>query len=830
MHWHFKEILKFVENGKINRLLLNSLHGLERECLRTNQKGEISLEPHPKALGSPLTNPYIVTDFSEAQLEFITPPLSSERAAIKFLEQVETFAQSKIPNEIFWGQSMPCILPKKEENIPLAQFGSSIVGTKKTTYRRGLGYRYGRRMQTISGIHYNFSFNKELFKELYRRFNGKGDLNDFISENYMRLIRNFMRFSWLVSYLFGATPAIDKTYLSKKDRYLKKHKKRTYYGQYATALRMSRLGYCCAVQTMLNIPFDSVDSYAEGLKEATKTPYPAYKKIGLEKKGEKLQLNDSILQIPNEYYGAARPKQTVDLSGDILANLQKNGIKYVELRVADIDPFTSSGVSLEQMEFLHVMAAYCLFLPSDHFKIGEKDSIISNHNIVALYGRKPGIKLKRKGKEVSLKNWGENILRNMYQVAEILDKAHKNKAYTNVIKKQLEKIFDPEKTPSAQIINALNENNQEFIEFGLELSQKNKTEYQKKNIPAELLERFTKYAQQSLKEQAAIEKVEKMLTEGFEDMELSTQLLIKEAKRRKIEVEILDRKGNFIRLKKGRKSELIKQATQTSKDSLISYFLMANKHISKIILKEAGLAVPQGEMYYKMQEALDDFRLFHNKKIVVKPVNTNFGIGITIFKARDEKQYRDAVKEAFNHDSQIIIEEFVTGREYRFLVIGKKVTSVLYRMPANVTGDGKSSIKELVKEKNMSKHPKYHLHLSKYEKDFLKKQNLTVNSIPQKDQTIYLRENSNVSTGGDPIDFTDEMPDIYKKNAIKAAQSASASFCGVDMIVKNLDQKANSTNCSIIEINFNPALYLHKYPWKGKGRDIQKDTLDFLGF
>ena len=324
--------------------------------------------------------------------------------------------------------------------------------------------------------------------------------------------------------------------------------------------------------------------------------------------------------------------------------------------------------------------------------------------------------------------------------------------------------------------------------------------------------------------------------EGFTDLELSTQILIKEAMGRGIDVEILDRKENFLRLNKGARVEYVKQATKTSLDTYIAPLTMENKHVTKMILSEAGLNVPEGSYVLSFEEGIKLYEKYNDFKIVVKPKNTNFGKGITIIdKNFSFNSYKTALNLAFSYDDSVLIEKFVEGKEYRFFVIDDEGVGILHRVPANVTGDGVNTIEELVAIKNHNplrgiKHvrPLEKINLGDIEKDFLKNQGLTVKNIPEKNQTVFLRENSNISTGGDSIDYTDEMHESYKKIAVASVKAAGAVISGVDMIVRDLSVPADEKNYSIIEINFNPAIHIHCYPLVGKNRHPERKLLDLL--
>lgn len=329
-----------------------------------------------------------------------------------------------------------------------------------------------------------------------------------------------------------------------------------------------------------------------------------------------------------------------------------------------------------------------------------------------------------------------------------------------------------------------------------------------------------------------------MMEVNIKGLELSTQIMIEESLRRGIHVEIIDQKENLIRLEKEGKVEYIQQATKTSADSYIVVLLMENKQVTKLLLKEQKMNVPHGVVIHSQEEAVQAYNEFEGLEIVVKPNSTNFGQGVVILdENRKVEDFKKAVDYALALDSTVLIEEFFKGKEYRFLVIGDELAAVVHRVPANVVGDGKHTIEELVEIKNRNPlrgkgyvTPLEKIQLGVVEEDFLLKQNLTEKSILDKDVTVYLRENSNVSTGGDTIDYTDEMHPGYKDIAIKAAKALNAKICGIDIILKDYKEAPTEDNYCIIELNFNPALHMHNFPFEGKNRRVEEKVLDLLGF
>lgn len=329
-----------------------------------------------------------------------------------------------------------------------------------------------------------------------------------------------------------------------------------------------------------------------------------------------------------------------------------------------------------------------------------------------------------------------------------------------------------------------------------------------------------------------------MMIKGYEGLELSTRILISEALNRGIEVDVLDLDDNFIRLKKGDKVEYVKQATKTSADTYIAPLIMENKEVTKIVLGENNINVPKGITVKSTSEAIEKFPVFEGKDVVVKPKSTNFGKGVIILKnIQSQQDYKNAVEQALTYDDSVLIEEFIPGKEYRFLVIGDEVAAILHRVPANVLGDAVHTIEELVNEKNKDPlrgkgyvTPLEKISLGTVEKEYLAFQGKDIYYILQKGETVYLRENSNISTGGDSIDFTDEISQQYKTIAVNSAKAVGAKICGADIIIGDIHELPNAKNHSIIELNFNPALHIHNFPYKGINRHVERKVLNLLGY
>lgn len=816
------------------RLLRNAVRlGLEREAIRTGGKGRIAQTRHPKAFGSPLTNPHITLDFAEAQLEFITPPLKSEPSLMSFSERLYAWSARNIKGELLWPFSMPPTLPK-HANIALADFGTSADAELKNLYREGLKQRYGGAVQTISGIHYNFSLS-ESFWSGYAKEHGAKDVSAFRDEQYFALMRNVLRFVPLATYLFGASPMADASFFTIRPKNLQQFNPATYFGKYATSLRLSDFGYHNAKRSPVHISYNSLQEYLDDLYLAISTPSKVWSALGVSESGKKIQLNTNMLQLENEFYASIRPKQKKHKHPDqsVICSLACSGVEYVELRSVDLDPYERTGISDEQLYFLHAFMLYSLFTPSSRFKDAEQKAFERNNALVALEGRKPGLSITVGSRKERFASWALKTLDGIGEIANVLDSVHKTDAYSRAVEAQRGKIVNPDTTPSARVLRDMKESRKSYAAYGVSLAKKYHRASKGTVLPSSYTEGMQRHAAESVAEASRLETYDAWILKGFEHLELSTQVVIRAAKKRGIEVRVLDDALNVIELTKGTKREVVKQGTITTKDNYLSYELMNDKSLTKLFLMRAGVSTPKGGRFTDLKEAEDFYREHKGESLVVKPARTNFGTGVSVVGRGEEKKFTVAMKRAFTHDSTVLVEEFIPGDEYRFLVIGGEVIAVLHRDPANVVGDGIHSIRELVALKNTNpssyKLPSKYIRLGATESEILLEAKLKPSSIPARGRKVYLRKNSNVDSGGDPIDIGD-MRKEYKKIALEAAKSVGANICGVDMIIGNPKNKPDKNNYSIIELNWNPAIYLHAYPVKGTPRDVGGAVLDFLGF
>ncbi len=455
--------------------LANINRGIERECLRLDKHGNLAQTPHPQALGSALCHPSITTDFSESLLEFVTPVFTDVDECLQFLKKLHQFTYQHIGDELLWMNSMPCILPGIT-NIPIAEYGNSNSGKMKRIYRVGLSNRYGSAMQTISGIHYNFSVPDSLLNRLFEKQLSR----DEISNLYMGLVRNFHRHCWLLLYLFGASPAVCKSFLREDTQHgLELFDSVSFYGPDATTLRMSDLGYRNIAQSRIKIGLCNVNTYINTLRQATEQPYPDYEQIGVKIDDEYKQLNANLLQIENEYYTVIRPKQVIDSGEKPTTALKQRGIGYVEVRCLDINPDSPVGIDENQIRFVDTLLLHCLFSESDIMSDLEKLEVPENRNRIVRHGRKTDLTLLQDGKEVSAKELMLELLEQLKPIVELLDKANNHDLHTKALSQQVAKANDPDLTPSAKIIEAMRNNDESFFEYAMRKTKQHEDELKK---------------------------------------------------------------------------------------------------------------------------------------------------------------------------------------------------------------------------------------------------------------------------------------------------------------------------------------------------------------
>jgi len=506
MNHTLEQRLKRIQQSRNYLALKDNKVGLEKESLRVSKQGQIAQSPHPKHFGSALTNPYITTDYSEALMEFITPPYADVRDALQFLYDAQKFVYEHLTDEILWATSMPCILTGGE-NIPIAQYGSSNAGQMKTVYRRGLGLRYGRAMQVIAGVHFNFSVATSFWPEYQINEGSNDNLQDFISNQYLGMIRNLQRFGWLVPYLFGASPAVCKSFLGGQKTHLQSLDATTYYHPYATSLRMGDIGYQNNKEKDrgFKTSYNSLEGYIQSLTQAIETPHPEYEQLGILKDGVYQQLNGNILQIENEYYSTIRPKQIPLFTEKPTLALKRRGIQYVELRSLDVNAFHPLGITESQLRFLEAFLLFCLFHDSPPILEQEQLEIDENALLSAHHGRDPALMLHQNNGKISPTQWASEICDGMRGVCELLDSSNQHQQYIDSLNAHIALVKDPEQTPSALMLAEMRDTGEGFYHFAQRMSHIHHRFFRTLPLMEDKFQFFSNVAQQSLAQQTALE-------------------------------------------------------------------------------------------------------------------------------------------------------------------------------------------------------------------------------------------------------------------------------------------------------------------------------------
>lgn len=747
---NFKSLL---EKQELQPYLLKARYGVEREGQRVTLAGDLVNTVHPETLGNRKFHPYIQTDFAETQMELISPVAESIPELFSFLTAIHDVAYRSMDHgEMLWPLSMPPALPEKEEDIMIAQ----LDNFEDVLYRRYLAKSYGRRKQMVSGIHYNFEFSDTLLQKMFALQDEVSEYATFKTEVYLKVTRNYLHYSWLITYLFGATPVSEARYFDSEDRP----------SEPVRSIRNSSYGYKNHAE--VQVSYESMERYIADLER---------------------MVNEGKLSEEKEFYSAVRFR-----GGKRMADLAEAGIRYIELRNLDLDPFAFCGISEEQAEFLHLFLLFLLWREEE----ATSDVWVSDG--------------ERKNDEVAL----EHPLKATKYEKEALDVLKEMQTFI-----QTQDLFVSEGLMDTVLTMITNPAETLAGKLYLQSQATSQKEVATK-IALENHARAWKHPYQLA---------------GFEQMELSTQIFMFDAIQKGIRVEVMDDRDQFLKLSVGEHSEYVKNGNMTSKDSYIVPLLMENKTVTKKVLDEAGFRVPKGSEFSTIQAAIKAYPEFAGQGIVVKPKSTNYGIGISIFKdGASLEDYQAALKIAFEADGDVLVEEFLSGTEYRFFVINGEVKGILLRIPANVKGDGVQTIEALVAEKNSDplrgenhRSPLEKIQLGDLEKIALKSQGYEITDIPAKDEVVYLRENSNISSGGDSIGVTEMFGDDYKEVAVKAVEALGAVICGIDLIIPDHTVPSSEEGAyGIIEGNFNPAMMMHIYPYEGYGPRLTMDVLELL--
>lgn len=729
-----------------NSPILQATFGLERESLRINSDNRVAQTPHPETLGSRSFHPYIQTDYSEPQLELITPVAHSTKEARRFLGAITDVAvRSMEKTEYLWPLSMPPVI--SEEEIQIAQLESDY----EYQYRVGLAERYGKLLQSMSGIHYNFELGKDLTQQLFEA-SDYDDLISFKNALYLKLAQNFLRYRWLLTYLYGASSLAEKGFLTEEIGCVR-------------SIRNSNYGYVNAPD--VHISFSSLEQYVTDIEQAVAS---------------------GQLSAEKEFYSAVRLRGA-KTSRDFLTK----GITYLEFRNFDLNPFEPLAISQETLDTTHLFALALLWLDDMDQVDKELTQAADLNNRIALSHPHTPLPAEADASPI------------LTAMKAIVQHFRLDDYYSQLVAQVEVALQDPRLTLSGKIAEQVEDGSLE--RFG---QQQGKT--------------FHDYAWTA-----------PYTLKGYKNMELSTQMILFDAIQLGLHIEILDEEDQFLKLWHGDHVEYIKNGNMTSKDNYVIPLAMANKVVTKKILDQAGFPVPAGAEFSHKEEALRYYGQVASSAIVVKPKSTNFGLGISIFQEpASQADYEKALDIAFSEDSHVLVEEFVAGTEYRFFVLDGKCEAVLLRVAANVVGDGQSTIRELVDQKNQDplrgrdhRSPLEIINLGDIELLMLEQQGYTPDTVLPEGVQAFLRGNSNISTGGDSIDMTDQMDESYKQLAADMATAMGAWACGVDLIIPDRTKQAskNEPNCTCIELNFNPAMYLHTYTYAGPGQSITPKIL-----
>jgi len=511
----FERRLAGLINSRERGVLNGGRKGVEKESLRVTADGKLSQAMHPQALGSTLTNEFITTDYSEALIELVTPTFTESWELLQFLCDLHQFVYRHIGDELLWATSMPSNI-SGDAQIPIARYGRSNIGQMKEIYRLGLGYRYGRMMQAISGVHYNYSFPQHFWPVLAALHETKDD-QAFRSDRYFALLRNYRRYGWLVLYLFGNSPCASDSFINNlgREHSLKRFTRDTWYEPYATSLRMSDLGYRNKSQAGVNISVNSIDEYIRDLSRLITVPSPEYQRIGVKVDDQYKQLNANVLQIENEYYSFIRPKRVVRSGERPTQALKRGGVEYVEVRALDVSAFDPVGVNQNKLRFLEAFLALCILKDSSPISASDDEVLDANHVLVAHRGREPGLKLNRNGRPISMAEWSLELLDSMQGICELLDHNDNQKPYAAALEIQRTKILDVTLTPSARTLAEMTTTEQSFAEFALQTSISHKAYFLDLYPPNERrLDEFKTEAETSLQRRESIEAAD---TVGFDE-------------------------------------------------------------------------------------------------------------------------------------------------------------------------------------------------------------------------------------------------------------------------------------------------------------------------
>ncbi len=518
MSANIEQILDSLVSRGIEKHLTNLQRGLEKESLRVDSNGLLAQTPHPYNLGSALTHPMITTDYCESLLEFVTPVHNNIENLLQELQDIHHFTYQHIGDEKLWVNSMPCVV-ESAEKIPIARYGTSNVAKMKEAYRRGLSHRYGALMQTIAGIHFNFSLPDAFWNDYFEPDSAHqiDQLQARKSDKYFSLIRNFHRYSWIGSYLFGASPAVCRSFLRGREHILEDFDAHSFYAHNATSLRLSRLGYSNDAQANIEIDYNGVDAFVKSLRHAIQTVNPEYEKFGVKVNGTYQQLNGNLLQIENEFYSSIRPKRVAASQESPSQALQQRGVEYIEVRNIDLNPFVAVGIDAECVHFMDLLLLYCLFshsapLSADDFRMAR-----SNQQKMVMAGRDSRLKIDTEQGEKPAQQVMLDLLGEMRPLAMLLDQVKHSNMYQAVVEQQINKVKDSSLTPSAKIIDQMLSEDLSFYEFSNMMSEQAEKRFKQVRLDPNINRKFEDLAAQSHTTQQTIENTDTLSFDAFLD-------------------------------------------------------------------------------------------------------------------------------------------------------------------------------------------------------------------------------------------------------------------------------------------------------------------------
>ena len=730
--------------------ILQANFGIERESLRVDRQGKLAHTPHPSRLGARSFHPYIQTDFCEFQMELITPVAKSTTEARRLLGAITDVAGRSISkDELLWPLSMPPRINAQE--IQVAQLENEF----ERHYRNYLAEKYGTKLQAISGIHYNMELGKDLVEALFQE-SDQIDIIAFKNALYLKLAQNYLRYRWVITYLFGAAPIAEQGFFDQE------------VPEPVRSFRNSDHGYVNKEE--IQVSFDNLEDYVSDIET---------------------YIANGDLIAEKEFYSAVRFRgQKANRS------FLDKGITYLEFRNFDLNPFERIGISQTTMDTVHLLLLAFLWLDAPE----NVDQALAQAHAL-----NEKIALSHPLEHLPSEAETQNITTALDQLVQHFGLGD----YHQGLVKQVKDAFaDSSQTLAAQLLPHIKD----------------------KSLSDFALDKALAYHDYDWTAHYALK--------GYEEMELSTQMLLFDAIQKGLHFEILDEQDQFLKLWHKDHVEYVKNGNMTSKDNYVVPLAMANKTVTKKILAGAGFPVPAGDEFTSLEQGLAYYPLIKDKQIVVKPKSTNFGLGISIFQEPASlDNYKKALEIAFAEDTAVLVEEFIPGTEYRFFILDGRCESVLLRVAANVVGDGKHTIRELVAQKNANplrgrdhRSPLEIIKLGDIEQLMLTQQGYAPDDILPEGKKVNLRRNSNISTGGDSIDVTETIDSSYQELAAAMATSMGAWACGVDLIIPDKTQPASKEkpHFTCIELNFNPAMYIHTYCAEGPGQAITPKILDKL--